>query len=273
MGNDMQRACRIWTFAIRTIAFALALGFSIHGASAQTKPVLVFAAVSLKNALDDIGAAWTRETGKKAVISYASSNALAKQIEAGAPADLFFSADLDWMDYAAARNLVRSDTRVNLLGNALVLIAPADSAARIDIRPRLDLASALGPGRLAMGNVEAVPAGKYGKTALEKLGAWNGVKDKVAQGESVRAALVLVSRGEAPLGIVYRTDAASDSGVKIVGAFPEESHPPIIYPVALTAASENLDAPAFLAFLRSGAVKALFERQGFIFVDRAASGS
>lgn len=261
----------VWTVAALALALALALGGA--GANAQSRPVLVFAAASLKNALDDVGAAWTRATGRRIVISYAASNALAKQIEAGAPADLFLSADLDWMDYAASRNLVRPDTRASLLGNALVLIAPKDSTARLDIRPGFDLAAALGSERLAMGNVDAVPAGKYGKAALERLGAWDGVKNKVAQAESVRAALVLVSRGEAPLGIVYRTDAVSDPGVRIVASFPDGSHPPIIYPAALTTASANPDARAFLDFLRSGAAKALFEKQGFTVIGKPASGS
>jgi molybdate transport system substrate-binding protein len=256
-----------------TIVVSLVLSVSAQGAVAQTRPVLIFAAASLKNALDDISAAWTRETGRKVVISYAGSNALAKQIEAGAPADIFVSADLDWMDYVASKGFVRSGTRVNLLGNALVLVAPKDSNAPIGIRPGFDLAAALGAGRLAVGHVDAVPAGRYAKAALEKLGIWNGVKDKVAQAENVRAALLFVSRGEAPLGIVYRTDAASDPGVKIVADFPAETYPPIVYPVALLNDSQNPDARAFLDFLRSGPAKALFEKQGFAVLDKPASGS
>jgi molybdate transport system substrate-binding protein len=256
-----------------TIAVSLVLGVSAQGAVAQTRPVLIFAAASLKNALDDISAAWTRETGRKAAISYAGSNVLAKQIEAGAPADIFVSADLDWMDDVASKGFVRSGTRVNLLGNALVLVAPKDSNAPIEIRPGFDLAAALGAGRLAMGNVDAVPAGRYAKAALEKLGIWNSVKDKVAQAENVRAALLFVSRGEAPLGIVYRTDALSDPGVKIVAELPAGAYPPIVYPVALLKGSQNPDARAFLDFLRSGPAKALFEKQGFSVFDKPASGS
>jgi molybdate transport system substrate-binding protein len=271
----MRRARRNWANSFRTSAFALVLGVCAlgSGASAQSGNVVVFAAASLKTALDDIKAAWSRETGRKAVISYAATNALAKQIEAGAPADLFFSADLDWMDYAASRKLIRPETRVNLLGNALVLIAPKDAAVRVTLQPGLDLAGLLGSGRLAMANVEAVPAGKYGKTALEKLGAWNAVKDRVAQAESVRAALLLVSRAESPLGIVYRTDAASDPNVKILGTFPDESHEPIVYPVALTVGSSNPDAQAFLDYLRSGKARGLFEAQGFAVINKPATGS
>jgi molybdate transport system substrate-binding protein len=217
----------------------------------------------LKNALDDIAGQWQRETGKKTVISYAASNTLIKQIEQGAPADIFISADLDWMDYGQQKNLIKPDSRFNLLGNRLVLIAPKDSSISANIQPGFDLATLLKGARLAMGNVDAVPAGKYGKAALEKLGLWDSVKDKIAQAESVRAALLFVSRGEAPLGIVYQTDAAADPSVKIVGTFPENTHPRIIYPVALTKESTNPGAQAFLNYLRSPAARAAFERQGF----------
>src|SRR5215468_8826435 len=255
----MRMTRRFWV----SLAIGAALASGLGPAAAQSRDVLVFAAASLKNALDDIAAQWQRETGKKVAISYAASNNLIKQIEQGAPADIFFSADLDWMDYGQQKNLIKSDTRTNLLGNRIVLIAPKDSIVKIDIRPGIDLAAALKGGRLAMGNVDAVPAGKYGKAALEKLGAWDGIKDKIAQAENVRAALLLVSRGEAPLGIVYQTDAASDPGVKIVGTFPADSHPPIIYPVALTKDSANPDASAFLNFLKSPAARPAFEKQGF----------
>jgi molybdate transport system substrate-binding protein len=245
------------------VGAALTLGAGAAPAAAQSRDVLVFAAASLKNALDDVAAQWQRETGKKVAISYAASNTLIKQIEQGAPADIFISADLDWMDYGQQKGLIKPDTRANLLGNRIVLIAPKDSTVSADIQPGFDLAALLKGGRLAMGNVDAVPAGKYGKAALEKLGAWDGVKDKIAQAESVRAALVLVSRGEAPLGIVYQTDAASDPGVKIVGVFPENAHPPIIYPIALTKDSANPDAQAFLNYIKSPAARPAFERQGF----------
>ena len=259
-----------------TLAAALAAGAAWPTPAAQGagRDVLVFAAASLKTALDEIASAWARESGGgRAVVSYAASSALAKQIEQGAPADLFASADLDWMDYAQARGLIRPETRVSLLGNRLVLVAPRDAALSLDLAPGLDLAAALGSGRLAMAHVEAVPAGKYGKAALERLGAWAGVKDRIAQAENVRAALLLVSRGEAPLGIVYRTDAAADPQVRIVATFPEGSHPPIVYPVALTTASASPDAAGLLAFLRGPAARAAFERQGFMVLNRPASGS
>jgi len=260
---------------MRPLLNALVLGLSLTCSTipAHAKDVVVFAAASLKNALDDAAAAWKQETGKTAVISYAASNALARQIEAGAPADIFFSADLDWMNFVTSRNLIRSETGTNLLGNSLVLIAPNDANVQVSLQSGVDLAAALGDSRLAMGQVDAVPAGKYGKAALEKLGAWEGVKDKVAQTENVRAALLLVSRGEAPLGIVYKTDAVSDPSVKIVATFPEGTHPPIVYPVAATRSSSNADAESFLSFLRSGRAKPLFEKQGFTFMNSPGSGS
>ena len=250
-----------WLALLTAAVLSLAAGTA--PAAAQGRDVLVFAAASLKNALDEIAAQWQRESGKKAAISYATSNTLIKQIEQGAPADIFISADLDWMDYGQQKNLIKPDTRSNLLGNRLVLVAPKDSNISANIQPGFDLAALLKGGRLAMGNVDAVPAGKYGKAALEKLGAWDGVKDKIAQAESVRAALLLVARGEAPLGVVYQTDAASDPTVKIVGTFPENTHPPIIYPIALTKESTSPDASAFLNFIRSPAARPIFERQGF----------
>jgi molybdate transport system substrate-binding protein len=241
------------------------------GASAQARDVVVFAAVSLKNALDEAGAAWTRDTGKRVVLSYAASSALAKQIEAGAPADIFFSADLDWMDFAVSKGLIQPESRVSLLGNSLVLIAPKGSGMQVELKPGLDLAAILGSNRLAMGHVNAVPAGKYGKAALEHLGAWAGVKDRIAQTENVRAALLLVSRGEAPLGIVYKTDAVSDPNVTIVGTFPEGSHRAIVYPAALTKDSTNPDAAQFLAFLRSDKARPFFEKQSFTLLNKAGS--
>jgi molybdate transport system substrate-binding protein len=256
----MRMTRRLWVGLL--FAAALVSG-GVGPATAQSKDTLVFAAASLKNALDEIAGQWQRQTGKKVAISYAASNNLIKQIEQGAPADIFFSADTDWMDYGQQKNLIKPDTRTNLLGNRIVLIAPKDSTVSLDIRPGFDLAAALKGGRLAMGSVDAVPAGKYGKAALEKLGAWDGVKDKIAQAESVRAALLFVARGEAPLGIVYQTDAASEPAVKIVGTFPDDTHPPIIYPVALTKDSTNPDALAFLNFIRSPAARPAFERQGF----------
>lgn len=242
-------------------------------ALAQGGDVVIFAAASLKTALDEISAGWTRDTGKRARISYAGSNTLAKQIEAGAPADLFLSADLDWMDYVAERSLIRPETRLNLLANRLVLVAPKDSKAELALAPGLDLKAALGDGRLAMANVDAVPAGKYGRSALDRLGAWAGVKDRVAQADNVRAALLLVARGEAPLGIVYRTDAAAEPNVRIVATFAEDLHPPIVYPAAVTRDSRNPDAQSLLTYLRGPAARQAFERQGFAVLGPPSSGS
>jgi len=253
----------------------LALALSLLPGMAQAQnDMVVFAAASLKNALDEIATGWSTDTGKPAPkISYAASSALAKQIEQGAPADLFISADLDWMDYLAGKNLIKADTRFNLLGNKIVLIAPRDSKiTHVDIKGA-DLAKALNGGRLSMANVDSVPVGKYGKAALEKLGAWNDVKDHLAQAENVRAALLLVARGEAPLGIVYSTDAAAEPNVKIVAAFPEDSHPPIIYPAALVKDSKNVDATAFLDFLRSAKARTAFEKQGFTVLVKSATGT
>jgi molybdate transport system substrate-binding protein len=230
---------------------------------AQSGDVVVFAAASLKNALDAVNAAWQQETGKKATISYGASSALAKQLEQAAPAQMFISADLDWMDYVAQKNLIKPETRANLLGNRIVLIAPKDKAQPVDIKSGFDLAKVLGDGRLSMANVDSVPAGKYGMAALEKLGVWGSVSGKIAQAENVRAALLLVSRGEAPAGIVYQTDAASDPNVKIIGTFPEDTHPRIIYPIALTAGASHPDAAAFLEYIKSAKAKSLFEAQGF----------
>jgi molybdate transport system substrate-binding protein len=241
------------------VAAGLAWTGGAQPAAAQSKDVVVFAAASLQNALDEIARQWHRETGKKAVISYAASNTLIKQIEQGARADIFFSADFDWMDYGQQKDLIRPDTRFNLLGNRLVLIAPRGSSVSfVNTQPGFDLAALLKGGRLAMGNVDAVPAGKYGKAALEKLGVWDSVKDKIAQAESVRAALLFVSRGKAALGIVYQTDVAADLRVKIVGMFPENTHPPIVYPVALTKQSTNPDAAGVpeLSALDQAAVRA-----------------
>jgi molybdate transport system substrate-binding protein len=231
-------------------------------AQAEEK-VTVFAAASLKTALDQVSGAWTAETQKTAVLAYAGSSALAKQIEQGAPADLFFSADLDWMGYLAERNLIDTASVTQLLGNDIVLIAPKDSPATAAITPGFPLATLLGEGRLAMAEVKSVPAGRYGKAALETLGVWDHVASRLAQAENVRAALKLVATGEAPLGIVYRTDAAAEPAVKILDTFPAGSHPPIIYPVAVTAAAKTPGAAALLAFLKSPAAQDIFKAQGF----------
>jgi molybdate transport system substrate-binding protein len=259
----MRKATR--RLFLRAAVTALALG--VIGlplaARAADKGPLVFAAASLKDALDTIKDHWKAASGKEAVISYAASSALAKQIAQGAPADIFVSADEDWMNYLAGRNLIRPGTRFDLAGNRLVLIAPKDSTVTASIGQNFPLAALLGDGHLAMADTAAVPAGKYGKAALETLGVWDQVKDRIAQAENVRAALALVSRGEAPLGIVYATDARSDPKVKVLDVFPESSHAPIVYPAAVTASSINPETSAFLAFLKTADAQSVFEAQGF----------
>jgi molybdate transport system substrate-binding protein len=247
----------VWSLLI------LAVGAWVTDASAQQNKLVIFAAASLKDALDEANAAFQRDKGQETTTSYAASSTLAKQIEAAAPADILISADLDWMDYLAKKNLIRPDTRVNLIGNQLVLIAPANSTAKLDIPPSFALAQVLGSGRLAIADPSAVPAGKYGKAALEALGVWSSVADRLAPAENVRATLLLVSRGEAPLGIVYRTDAASDRAVKIVAGFPADSHPPITYPIAVVSSSTNPGAAGYVAYLKSPAARRIFEKQGF----------
>jgi molybdate transport system substrate-binding protein len=227
--------------------------------------VTVFAAASLKNALDEVNLAYGAHGGP-ARASYASSSVIARQIEAGAPADVFISADTDWMDELAKRGLIAAGSRRDLLTNRLVLIAPKDSPVRLKIAPGMDLAAALGGGRLAIGGPD-VPAGRYAEAALEALGVWPSVKDHLAPGENVRATLAFVARGEAPLGIVYETDAEIEPAVRVVGVFPASSHPPIVYPAALVATSRNPAASAYLAFLRSPRAGAIFRRYGFGTVD------
>jgi molybdate transport system substrate-binding protein len=239
---------------------ALLAGLLIAGgADAQT--LTVFAAASLKNALDDVAASWKQAGGATVAASYASSSTVAKQIEQGAPADLFISADEKWMDYLVQKSLVEKPR--DLLGNELVLIAGKDDPVTIDIRPGFDLAPRLRDGRLAVGDPSNVPAGIYAEEALKKLGVWDSVESKLAPAADVRAALVLVSRGEAPLGIVYETDAKIDPGVRIAGVFPADSHTPIHYPVAIVSSSKNPEAAKFIAYLDSAAAKAIFTRYGF----------
>ena len=261
----MHRLFRI----IFALAVAWALPLSL--ASAQERGLTVFAAASMKNALDDVNAAYTAKTGAKVIASYAASSVLAKQIDQGAPADIFLSADIDWMDYATKQKTIKADTRMNLLGNSIVLIAPKDSKIdKVTIAQGFDLAKLAGTGRIATGDVSSVPVGKYAKAALEKLGAWDAAARKFAMAESVRAALTLVARGEAVLGIVYATDAKVEPEVKIVGTFPADSHPPIIYTVAATT-SAGSGATDYLAFLHTQAAKAIFEKYGFTFLVRPSS--
>jgi molybdate transport system substrate-binding protein len=252
-------------------AFTIVCGIASPPASAEEKGLTVFAAASMKNALDECDAAYTARTGVKVVASYAASSVLAKQIDQGAPADIFLSADTDWMDYATKQKTIKAETRTNLLGNSIVLIAPKDSSiGNVTIGQGFDLAKLAGNGRIATGDVSSVPVGKYAKAALEKLGAWDAVAPKFAMAESVRAALTLVARGEAVLGIVYATDAKVEPEVKIVGAFPADSHPAIIYPVAATT-SAGAGAADYLAFLHSRAAKSIFEKYGFTFLIRPSS--
>jgi molybdate transport system substrate-binding protein len=261
----MLRFLGTFVLASALAMFIVTSGGTSKRALAQGKDVVVLAAASLKNALDEASADWARKTGKATRMSYAASSALARQIEAGIPADIFISADVPWMDYVAERKLIRPASRSDFLGNQIVLIARKDSKIDLRIDKGFNLRGALGnDGRLAMGSVEAVPAGRYGKAALEHLGVWPSVADRVAQAENVRMALTLVSRGEAPLGIVYKTDAASDPAVRIVGTFPSASHPAIIYPMALLSTSTNPDAQAFIDYLKTPAASPFFEKYGFI---------
>jgi len=252
-------------------SFVILCGSIFSPAQAEDKTLVVFAAASMKNALDDIDTAFTAKTGVKVQASYAASSTLAKQIEQGAPADIFVSADTDWMDYATVNKNINEATRVSLLGNSIVLIAPKDSKLdNVAIGPGFDLAKLAGDGKIATGDVKAVPVGKYAKAALEKLGAWQAAEPKFAMAESVRTALTLVARGEAVLGIVYSTDAKVEPGVKIVGTFPADTHPPIIYPVAATATAKP-QANDYMAFLRSQAAKTVLEKYGFVYLIRPTS--
>src|SRR5882672_766605 len=249
--------------AIVQAILLLAALLAVPVSATRAATVTVFAAASLKEAMDEQARQFEAQTGNKVTVSYAGSNALARHIEAGAPADVFISADLDWMDYLDQRRLLAPDTRVALLRNALVLIAPAASRIELRIAPGFALVAALGTGKLVMANPDSVPAGKYGKRALEKLRVWSSVERQLARTENVRAALALVSRGEAPLGIVYRTDAIADKGVRIVDTFPADTLPPIIYPAAIVAGSRSPGAGSLLEYLRSPAATPTWEKHGF----------
>ena len=247
--------------AIGAVVFTRNL-FGGEGTPAAAPPV-VFAAASTKTALDSVANAWQDETGKRISIAYASSAALARQIEQGAAADIFISADLKWMDYLEKAKLVRAGTRKNLFGNKLVLIEQSDADIKLEIAKGFDLAGAAGDGKIAVCMIDSCPAGIYAKEALESLGVFAGVEPKLAQADNVRNALNLVSRGEARFGVVYATDAKADPKVKVVGIFPASSHSSIVYPVALVAASGNPDAALFLAYLASQAATKIFTGQGF----------
>jgi molybdate transport system substrate-binding protein len=243
-------------------ALAVFLVATAAPAAEERQAILVFGAASLANVLDEMGQAYTARSHVPVKGAYAASSVLAKQIEAGAPADVFFSADTDWVDYLDQHKLLQRDSRRNLLGNRLVLIAPVASRVQVRIAPHFNLAGALGDGKLATGDPDSVPVGKYAQAALTKLGVWDQLTGKLVRAENVRAALAFVDRGEAPLGIVYQTDAQADPGVRVVDVFPEDSHPPITYPVALTVNAQPA-AAKYVAFLESAAAAKIFRQYGF----------
>ncbi len=247
--------------ALIGLAAAWCGAYAVH---AEPAGPLVLAAASLQESLSDAANQWAAKGHARPVLSFAASSALARQIEAGAPADLFISADEAWMDAIVARGLVRQGTRVSFLSNKLVLVAPKASQVRLVVGPKFPLTRALGGGRLAMADPDAVPAGKYGKAALIKYGVWRGVEAQVARAENVRAALAFVERGEAPLGIVYATDAAASRRVRVVSVFPADSHPRISYPVAVLKTATSPDAEGFRRFLISRAGRSIFVRYGFV---------
>jgi molybdate transport system substrate-binding protein len=261
--NITKKACaaawRAWVAVLVACCLFMA---QVSAAEPSAHTVLVFAAASLTDALEEVDRAFTEQTQVPVKASFASSSVLARQIEAGAPAEVFLSADSEWMDYVEQRHLLAAGSRHDLLGNRLVLIAPADSTVRLSIGPHFDLPRALGTGRLAMGDPDSVPAGLYGRAALEKLGIWSQVSSRVAAAENVRAALAFVARGEAPLGIVYRTDALAEKRVRIVDVFPESTHPPIKYPVALLTHA-GPEATQLSEFLKGERARQIFSRHGF----------
>lgn len=252
---------------VRTLlAWLCVAACGIAGSSAwaadETQSILVFDAASLADVVEDLGKGFTERSHVPVKSSPAASSALAKQIEAGAAADVFFSADLEWMDYLEQRKLLRPGSRHDVVRNRLVLIAPADSKVSVKIAPGFGLVKALGDGKLATGDPDSVPVGKYAHAALEKLGAWNSVSGRIVRAENVRSALAFVARGEAPLGIVYRTDALAEKRVRIVDVFPEDSHPPIVYPISLTTRAGPA-AQRFLDFVISAAAQPIFRKYGF----------
>jgi molybdate transport system substrate-binding protein len=238
------------------------LSLPSFAADLDKPPITVFAAASLTNVLQELGDGFTKETSIPVRFSFAASSALARQIENGSPADIFFSADLEWMDYLQTRNLIQRDTRRDVLGNRLVLVAPADSKIKLTIGPHFALAAALGKGRLASGDPDSVPVGRYAREALTTLGVWNEVADRMVRADSVRSALAFVDRGEAPLGIVYETDALIDKNVRVVDVFPANSHLPIVYPIALTSTAKP-DAARFATYIRGPAGNVAFKAYGF----------
>jgi molybdate transport system substrate-binding protein len=252
----MKRALRAWL-----ILSAALFGLQCFAAESD-KAITVFAAASLTNVLQDLGDGFTKDTSIPVRFSFAASSALARQIENGSRADLFFSADLEWMDYLQARKLIQPATRHDVLGNQLVLIAPVDSKIKLKIAPHFALAEAIGSGRLATGDPDSVPVGRYAHEALSNLGVWDQVAARLVRADSVRSALAFVDRGEAVLGIVYATDASVDKNVRVLDVFPADSHTPIIYPAALTMTATPA-AAKFLAYIRGPAGNLAFQHYGF----------
>lgn len=260
----MKKTSRFRYVVSRVSALFFGLTCLVFTVFAHAGDPLIFAAASLKNALDDAIQEFQSEQNTTIRVSYSSSGTLARQLEQGAPANIFISANPIWMDYLQQRQLIESATRVDLLGNDLVLIAPKDRAAMFDITVGFDWAGTLGDGRLAIGDPLHVPAGIYGKAALENLNAWQTLSSKLARTDNVRSALALVARGEAPLGIVYGSDAVVEANVNVVAKFPDNSHPPILYPAALLAGRSTPQTAAFLKFLQQSAIaKEIFQRYGF----------
>jgi molybdate transport system substrate-binding protein len=248
---------------VSVLAAVMLLGTGPAARAADESGILVFGAASLTNVLQDLGDAYTRQSSTPVHFSFGASSALARQIESGAPADVFFAADVEWMNYLQQHGLIDPPTRHDLVGNRLVLIAAASNPIELHIAPHFALAAALGGGRLAVADPDSVPAGRYARQALEHLGVWDGVATRLIGAENVRAALAYVDRGEAPLGIVYQTDAFIDNDVRVVDVFPEDSHPPIVYPAALTRRARR-EAEQFLRYVRSPAGDVVFRAYGFV---------
>jgi molybdate transport system substrate-binding protein len=268
-GNRRVALITLGVVALAMVAWQGVRLLPIEATNAHTKDqtITVFAAASLTSALDDVDAAFTKQSGIKVVVSYGASSALARRIDQGAPMDVFASANLQWMDYCARKKA----TRVNLLGNKLVLIAAKDAKIdQVTIGPGFDIAKLAGDGRVATGDLREVPVGLYAKTALERLGAWAAVEPKMVMAEDVRAALRMVARGQAPLGIVYETDAKIEPAVKVIGVFPDNTDDPIIYPVALRGNTKP-DAVQYFSFLQTQTAKSVFEKYGFNFLVKPAS--
>ena len=259
--SSSRRCARGWRAAWQATLWLVVFS-SPAWAGDDNAAIIVFGAASLTNVLQDLGDGFTAQTSIPVRFSFAASSSLAKQIENGAPADVFFSADVDWMDYLQQRNLIQPATRHDVVGNQLVLIAPSEATVKLKIVGHFPLAATLGKGRLVTGDPDSVPVGRYAKQALTRLGVWDSVVDRLVRADSVRSALAFVDRGEAPLGIVYETDALVDKNVRIVDTFPANSHSPIIYPLALPIRSKA-DAAKFVAYVRGPAGDAAFVHYGF----------